>query len=156
VAFSADGTKVASASRDRSARVFDAATGAQLARLDHDGQVSAVAFSADGTKVATASHDRSARVFDAATGAQLARLDHDGPVSAVAFSPDGTKVATASQDRSARVFEATPNLLINRALAVMTRPLNTAELLRYSLAPNCRHIKEWDLRRHNSKRKAKE
>jgi WD40 repeat protein len=72
VAFSPDGTRVATASDDCSARVFDAATGAQLARLDHQGAVNGVAFSPDGTRVATASDDFSARVFDAATGAQLA------------------------------------------------------------------------------------
>ena len=37
------------------ARVFDAATGAEMARLDHDGAVNAVAFSPDGTRVATGS-----------------------------------------------------------------------------------------------------
>ena len=106
VAFSPDGTRVATGSADRSARVFDAETGAELARLDHDGPVNAVAFSPDGTRVATGSWDDSARVFDAATGAELARLDHDGPVNAVAFSPDGTRVVTGSADRSARVFDA--------------------------------------------------
>ena len=70
-----------------------------VARLDHDGPVTAVAFSPDGTRVATASGDGSARVFDAATGAELARLDHDGAGEAVAFSPDGTRVATASGRR---------------------------------------------------------
>ena len=147
VAFSPDGTRVATASDDGSARVFEAATGAGLARLDHGGAVFAVAFSPDGTVVATASDDGSARLFEAATGAELARLDHDeSPVLAVAFSPDGTRVATASDDGSARVFEATPDSLVQRAINVMTRTLNTAELRRYSLSPNCRHVQWWRLR----------
>jgi WD40 repeat protein len=143
VAFSPDGTRIATASEDGSARVFDAASGAELARLDHDGDVYAVAFSPDGTRVATASRDGSARVFDAATSVELARLDHDGEVKAVAFSPDGTRVATASRDGSARVFETMAKLLVERALDRMTRPLNPAELRRYSLQSDCRHVKEW-------------
>ena len=73
VAFSPDGAWVATASEDGTARVFEAATGAEVARLDHDGAVMAVAFSPDGARVATASDDvfgggGSARVFEAATG----------------------------------------------------------------------------------------
>jgi WD40 repeat protein len=130
--------------------VFEAATGAEVARLDHDGAVNAAAFSPDGARVATASDDRSARVFEAATGAEVARLDHDGAVNAAVFSPDGARVATASGDvrggGSARIFEATPDLLVPRAIEVMTRTLNTDELRRYSLSADCRHIQQWRLR----------
>ena len=97
--------------------MFDAATGAELSRLDHGYAVRAVAFSPDGTRVATGSDDGSARVFDAATGAELCRLDHDGGVHAVAFSPDGTRVATGSGDRSARVWVVDRSRLIEQARA---------------------------------------
>ena len=43
------------AADDDSARVFDAATGAEVSRLDHEDAVNAVAFSPDGTRVATGS-----------------------------------------------------------------------------------------------------
>ena len=87
--------------------MFDAATGAELCRLDHDGAVNAVAFSPDGTRVATGSGDASgAGVRRRDRRRDLARLDHDGPVNAVAFSPDGTRVATGSADAAARVFDA--------------------------------------------------
>ncbi len=61
VAFAPDGTRVATACGDGSARVFDAATGTALGRLDHDKRVVAVAFSPDGKCVATGSDDGSAR-----------------------------------------------------------------------------------------------
>jgi dipeptidyl aminopeptidase/acylaminoacyl peptidase len=143
VAFAPDGTRVATASDDGAARVFDATTGTELARIDHDSRVTAVAFAPDGTRVATGSDDHSARVFDATTGTELARLAHDAPVSAVAFAPDGTRVATGNDDHSARVFEAKSELLLARVVALMARPLDAAELRRYSLPWNSRHIEQW-------------
>jgi WD40 repeat protein len=70
----------------------------------------------------------------------------DSWVRAVAFSPDGTRVATASSDDSARIIEVKPDLLVRRAIDVMTRPLNSTELRRYSLSPTCRHVEQWSLR----------
>jgi hypothetical protein len=120
------------------ARVFDAATGAEICRLDHDDSVTAVAFSPDGTRVATGSGAMlgrrgggSARVFDAATGTEICRLDHDDSVTAVAFSPDGTRVATGSSDRSARVWCADHGQLIEQAVGRLTRNLTRQEWGRY-------------------------
>ena len=73
----------------------------------------------------------------------IARLDHGDSVLAVAFAADGTRVATGSEDGSARVFEAEPGLLLRRVIQLITRPLQPAELRRYSLPWNCRHIEEW-------------
>ncbi len=114
VAFSPDGTRVATGSDDGSARVFDTATGTELSRLDHGDAVYTVAFSPDGSRVATGSEDGSARVFDTATGTELSRLDHGDAVYAVAFSPDGSRVATGSDDHSARVFDAITGTELSR------------------------------------------
>jgi WD40 repeat protein len=148
VAFSPDGVRVATASADVRgglAQVFEAATGSELTRFQHDNTVNAVAFSPDGAWLATGGRDRSARVFDVATGREVARVDHEDTVNAVAFSPDGTRVATGSSDGWVRVFEVTPDLLVQRAMGVMTRPLNASERRRYSLPPDCRHVRQWAL-----------
>jgi len=106
-AFSPDGTRIVTASLDRTAHVWDAATGKPLASpLEHQGQVRSAAFSPDGTRVVTASDDKTARVWDAATGKPLASpLEHQDKVVSAAFSPDGTRVVTASDDKTARVWD---------------------------------------------------
>ena len=73
LAFTPDGTKIATASADCTARLWDAATGKPLgAAMKHNDPVDAVAFSPDGTKIATASGSKGeVRLRDAATGKPL-------------------------------------------------------------------------------------
>ena len=107
-AISPDGTRVATASEDKTARLWDAATGAEIATLKgHDGEVRDIAFSPDGESLATASYDQSVRTWDARTGLARAVLrGHTSPVFSVAFSPDGSLIATASGDGTARLWDA--------------------------------------------------
>jgi WD40 repeat protein len=63
VAASPDLTTLATACRDHTARLIDAATGGELARFEHDGPVTAVAFRPDSGEIATGSWDGYARLF---------------------------------------------------------------------------------------------
>jgi len=98
VAFSPDGTRLATADGDKLVRVWEVSTGCDLLRLQHADFVQEVAFSPDGTRLATACADTVAWIFDAGTGRELTRLQHGVPVLAVAFSPDGTRLATSGCD----------------------------------------------------------
>src|SRR5262249_25170471 len=67
VAYSADGRRLISASKDMSAKVWDVATGDELLTLrGHAGEVWAVALSPDGRRAVTASTDCTTKVWDVA------------------------------------------------------------------------------------------
>jgi WD40 repeat protein len=106
--YSPDGTRIITASEDKSARIWEARTGAELAVLSgHGDRVLSAAYSPDGMRIVTASADKTARIWDARTGAQLAVLSGHGDfVESAAYSPDGTRIVTASNDKTARIWDA--------------------------------------------------
>jgi hypothetical protein len=61
--FSPDGGRILTASHDHTARVWDARTGAELARLAHPDEVYSAAFSPDGERIATGGFDKEARLW---------------------------------------------------------------------------------------------
>jgi hypothetical protein len=106
VVFSRDGL-LATASTDKTARLWDPATGGCLRTLTgHAAGLRGVAFSPDGRLLATASTDRTARLWDSATGDCLHTLTgHAESVCGVAFSPDERLLATASDDSTVRLWD---------------------------------------------------
>ncbi|HWN66095.1 MAG TPA: protein kinase [Haliangium sp.] len=94
--FSPDGARIATGSSDKTARIWDAATGALLHTFTgFTADVYRVRFSPDGTRLLAASWDSSARVWDVATGALLWTASHEQRVLDAELSPDGAWAATA-------------------------------------------------------------
>src|SRR3990172_655381 len=88
--FSPDGSLVATASRDKTARVWSMATGEPAGPpIQHRDVVNRIEFSPDGRKVVTASEDGTARVWDTVTAEPLTPpLRHERAVKVAAFSAD--------------------------------------------------------------------
>jgi WD40 repeat protein/serine/threonine protein kinase len=89
VTFSRDGSRLASASRDKTARVWDVATGQQICVCrGHTNEVNWVDFSPDQKLLATASDDHTVRIWDAVTGQERFTLKgHATEVVTTLFSP---------------------------------------------------------------------
>ena len=102
IAFSADGTMLATGGDDRVAHVWDARTGAHRQALKAGRMVPAwpLCFSADGRRLAVANWgSNSVSVWDTASLDKTGRTDlKSGAVTAVAFDPSGEQVLSGGTD----------------------------------------------------------
>lgn len=115
--FSPNGKRLASASCDNMARLWDVDTGKTLQVLEgHVGFVNAVAFFPDGITLATAGEDGTIRCWDPATGKQRSQIQAHGigkrddgdrrmDVFGLSFSPDGKRLASGGRDTAVKVWE---------------------------------------------------
>jgi WD40 repeat protein/tRNA A-37 threonylcarbamoyl transferase component Bud32 len=108
VAFSPDGTRLASAGSNGTVKVWNAATGQALQTLrGHAGEVWSVAYNPDGMQLASAGQDGTVKLWDAASGKEIRTLrGHSGGVTSVAFDPRGKRLASASHDQTLKVWDA--------------------------------------------------
>lgn len=106
VCFSPDGTRLASASRDRQIRIWHVQSGALLQVMSgHEAGIEVIAFSADGMRLASGAEDNMILVWSMPGGELLHILEgHGGAVRSLSFSPDGDILASGSDDNSVRLW----------------------------------------------------
>jgi WD40 repeat protein/serine/threonine protein kinase len=120
VAYSPDGRRLASASHDRTIKLWDATTGQAIHTLVATNQyVYAVAFHPGGARLASAGSDQTAgdrmvSIWDAGTG-QVIRTFQQGHTKAIeqlAYSPDGKTLASTSRDGTVKLWDSDAGSLI--------------------------------------------
>ncbi len=114
VAWSPNGTRIASGSDDKTVQIWDASDG-RLFRTytDHTATVYAVIWSPDGARIASGSDDKTIQIWDAYSGHLLySYTGHRNYVYDVSWSPDGTRLASSSADKAVQVWNANNGRLL--------------------------------------------
>ena len=106
VAFSPDGSTIATGSYDKLVKLWDAATGKELRTFkEHSDAVYSVAFLPGGTQLVSGAGDRTLKIWDVQRGTRLFTIsDALDAIYAVAVHPSGTRLAAAGADRMIRTW----------------------------------------------------
>ncbi len=111
VAFSPDGGTIASASADKTVKLWNQQGKLLQTLTGHENEVIGVAFSPDGDTIATASGDKTVKLWNQQGKLLQTLTGHEDEVIGVAFSPDGDTIASASADYTVKLWNLKGHLL---------------------------------------------
>jgi WD40 repeat protein/serine/threonine protein kinase len=143
VAYSPDGTRLASTSLDRTVKIWDTATGQEVLTLrGHNDVTSRALFSPDGRRLASVSVEGTLKVWDATPldavppDHSLVLAGHTGIAYGVAFSPapGSRRLASASADQTVKIWDA------ETGRELFTFPGHTDKALSVAFSPDGRRL----------------
>ncbi len=107
IAYSPDGTKLASAYNDTKVKIWDITRGSELQTLNgHNNFITHLAFSPDGDILGMAAYQEPMKLWEVSSGQELRTLNSPTAYNFV-FSPDGTVLATIGEDNLVRLWDVT-------------------------------------------------
>ena len=106
IAFSPDGSQLATAGYDRIIKIWNTASGEILRTLKgHNGAVFGIAFSPDGSVLASAGGDSSVKLWNSENGQRLDTFGQpSGEQFLTAFTPDSRFILAAGADKQVRLW----------------------------------------------------
>ncbi|MBE8986506.1 WD40 repeat domain-containing protein [Nostoc sp. LEGE 12450] len=150
VAFSPNRPQLASASYDKTIKIWDVGSGKLIKTLTgHSESVYSVVYSPNGQQLASASTDKTIKIWDVSSAKLLKTLTgHSREVISVVYSPNGQQLASAGDDKTIKIWDVSSGKLLK------TLTGNSSEVVSVVYSPNGQQlasasndktIKIWDV-----------
>ena len=138
IAFSPDGSTLATASSDRTARLWDPVSATAIYTFtEHTDRIIGLAYDPTGRRLATAGMDGRIVIHDLATGKPQEELFAEGEAYGVAFSPDGRYILFVGRNDDIGVQALAVEDLVAQARRRLTRGWRPEECKKYLGMEDC-------------------
>ncbi|MBP6298106.1 MAG: hypothetical protein KA401_02070 [Anaerolineae bacterium] len=108
LAWSSDGSQIASAGIDSAVRIWNSVSGNLLFILNHSSEVAALAWHPNASRLASVGYDNLVKIWNTSTGLLVEQFQATGPVLDVDWNPDGTRLAYVDNGQTVVILEPSP------------------------------------------------